>query len=57
LFGSGHVIYLAIACFVAYLFSGHTSVYSSQRVAMPKGAMGSYLSTPLRRIREHVSRA
>ena len=36
LFGSGHVVYLAIACFVAYLFSGHSGIYLSQRIGTPK---------------------
>ncbi|MCX5659379.1 MAG: voltage-gated chloride channel family protein [Planctomycetota bacterium] len=40
LFGSGHVVYLAIACFLAYLCSGHTGIYLSQRVASPKPAGG-----------------
>jgi H+/Cl- antiporter ClcA len=33
---SGFVVYLATACFVAYLMSGHTGIYLSQRVAHPK---------------------
>ncbi len=36
LFGSEHAPYLAAACFVAYLFSGHSGIYGSQRVAIPK---------------------
>ena len=36
LFGSGPVIYIAIACFVAYLFSGHTGIYLSQKIHTPK---------------------
>jgi H+/Cl- antiporter ClcA len=36
LFDSGFGIYLAVACFLAYLFSGHTGIYSSQRIATPK---------------------
>lgn len=36
LFGSGHVVYIAIACFMAYLFSGHTGIYLSQRIGTPK---------------------
>ena len=31
------VAYLAVACFVAYLFSGHSSIYLSQRIGSPKG--------------------
>jgi H+/Cl- antiporter ClcA len=40
LFGSGHLAYLAIACFVAYLFSGHSGVYLSQRLGDGKGHRG-----------------
>ena len=36
LFGAGHAIYIATACFLAYLFSGHTSIYHAQRIATPK---------------------
>ncbi|WP_427983750.1 chloride channel protein, partial [Agarivorans sp.] len=38
LFGSEHLLYFAVACFVAYFFSGHTGIYSSQRIAVPKSA-------------------
>ncbi len=40
LFGSDHAVYIAIACFVAYLFSGHTGIYNAQRIATPKFAIG-----------------
>jgi H+/Cl- antiporter ClcA len=36
LFGASPAIYFAVACFVAYLFSGHTSIYSAQRPGVPK---------------------
>lgn len=36
LFGAAHAPYLAMACFVAYLFSGHSGIYGAQRVAIPK---------------------
>jgi len=36
LFGSENVIYYAVACFVAYYFSGHSGIYSSQKVGVPK---------------------
>jgi H+/Cl- antiporter ClcA len=36
LFGATHMLYFAIACYTAYYFSGHTGIYSSQRVAVPK---------------------
>ena len=32
----GLVVYLATSCFVAYLMSGHTGVYLSQRIGSPK---------------------
>ena len=36
LFGGEYLVYFAIACFVAYAFSGHTGIYGSQRIAVPK---------------------
>ncbi|MEI6946843.1 voltage-gated chloride channel family protein [Paraflavisolibacter sp. H34] len=36
LFGSGNVLYYAVACFTAYYFSGHAGIYSAQRVAVTK---------------------
>jgi H+/Cl- antiporter ClcA len=36
LFGSGSILYLAIGCFVAYLASGHRSIYMAQRIGTPK---------------------
>jgi len=36
LFGPEHVLYFAVACFTAYYFSGHSSIYGSQRVAINK---------------------
>ena len=36
LFGAGNGLYLASACIVAYRFSGHTGIYSAQRLAVPK---------------------
>lgn len=36
LFGAEVGIYAAIACVVSYLFSGHTSIYRSQRVGQSK---------------------
>ncbi len=43
LFGSGALVYLAIACFLAYLFSGHSGVYLSQRIAIGKGGAKDHL--------------
>ncbi len=53
LFGATHTVYLAVACFTAYLCSGHTGIYLSQRVGVPKtsdGAIAAQMS--LRKIRE-----
>ena len=36
LFGGEHALLFAVACFTAYLFSGHTGIYSAQRIAVPK---------------------
>jgi H+/Cl- antiporter ClcA len=36
LFGSESGIYIAIACIVSYLISGHTSIYRSQKVGESK---------------------
>jgi H+/Cl- antiporter ClcA/PII-like signaling protein len=33
---SGLVVYLATACFLAYLLSGHSGIYLSQRIGTPK---------------------
>jgi hypothetical protein len=32
----GFVVYAATACCLAYLFSGHTGIYLSQRIGTPK---------------------
>jgi len=37
LFGGEHVIYFALACFIAYYFSGHSGIYTSQRTSVSKG--------------------
>lgn len=36
LFGAECGIYIGVACVVAYLFSGHTGIYSSQIIGSPK---------------------
>ncbi|MDB5135468.1 MAG: putative voltage-gated ClC-type chloride channel ClcB, partial [Mucilaginibacter sp.] len=36
LFGGEYAVYFAVACFTAYFFSGHSGIYSSQRIAIPK---------------------
>lgn len=39
LFGSAHMIYFAIACFLSYVFSGHSGIYLSQRIGTRKGML------------------
>ncbi len=36
LFGSHYALYFAVACFMAYFFSGHTGIYLSQRLGVSK---------------------
>ena len=36
LFGAQNTVYFAVACFVAYLFSGHSGIYTAQRPGIPK---------------------
>jgi len=36
LFGAQNTVYFAVACFIAYLFSGHSGIYSAQRPGVPK---------------------
>jgi H+/Cl- antiporter ClcA len=36
LFGSACGIYAGLACVTAYLFSGHTSIYTQQQIGIPK---------------------
>lgn len=36
LFGGEHALLFAVACFTAYLFSGHSGIYSAQRIDVPK---------------------
>ena len=38
LFGAESGIYMAIACVVSYIFSGHNSIYSRQEIGEPKQA-------------------
>ncbi len=54
LFGATHTVYLAVACFLAYICSGHTSIYLSQRLGIAKSAASGRLpaDTPLRHIRD-----
>jgi H+/Cl- antiporter ClcA len=36
LFGGDHTILYAVACFTAYFFSGHSGIYTAQKIAIPK---------------------
>ncbi|AMY69524.1 voltage-gated chloride channel family protein [Frigidibacter mobilis] len=36
LFGAAHAVPMAIGCFIAYVASGHSSIYPSQRIGVPK---------------------
>jgi len=36
LFGGEPILYFAVACFTAYYFSGHTGIYSTQRLEISK---------------------
>jgi H+/Cl- antiporter ClcA len=40
LFGADLALYAAVACFLAYFFSGHTGIYSAQRIGVPKTGAG-----------------
>jgi H+/Cl- antiporter ClcA len=59
LFGATHIVYMAMACFLAYLFSGHSGIYLSQRVWAPKTSSPPLpREISLRRIREiRISRS
>ncbi|WP_337268750.1 voltage-gated chloride channel family protein [Oryzifoliimicrobium ureilyticus] len=58
LFGATHSVYLAVACFVAYLCSGHSSIYLSQRLGVPKvSGVNLPADTPIRNLRELSLRA
>ncbi len=53
LFGHEYGIYIATACFIAYLFSGHTGIYLSQRIGVLKHEHpGVDSSSSLRSVRE-----
>ncbi|MEZ4482895.1 MAG: voltage-gated chloride channel family protein [Dehalococcoidia bacterium] len=53
LFGGNAAPYLALACFVAYLVSGHRGIYLSQRIGTPKtGDLSPAIGTTLREVRD-----
>ena len=57
LFGGGHVLYHAVACVLAYLCSGHSGVYLSQRIDTPKiGRSPVGPEASLRAVREAAGR-
>lgn len=55
LFGAEHVLYFALACFIAYYFSGHSGIYTSQRVSVSKADLSEHQDTKstLKNIREN----
>ncbi|MBB4955933.1 H+/Cl- antiporter ClcA [Agrobacterium vitis] len=56
LFGATHAVYIAVACCVAYLCSGHSSIYISQRLGVPKTAAASDMppDISIRHMRERM---
>ncbi|MGU3391967.1 voltage-gated chloride channel family protein [Sphingomonas sp. M1A8_2b] len=54
LFGATYAVPIAVACFVAYLCSGHNGIYLAQRIAVPKvPATGLTPNATLREARAH----
>jgi H+/Cl- antiporter ClcA len=52
LFGAGNAVPIAVACFTAYICSGHNGIYLSQRIAVPKRGRDSLpAETTLRDVR------
>ena len=49
--GTAFVVYAAVACCLAYLFSGHTGIYLSQRIGTPKTDGDSMAGKTLRSLR------
>lgn len=58
LFGGEHVLYYAVACFIAYYFSGHSGIYTSQRVSVSKADLTDHLNSKntLKNIRENKNK-
>ncbi|MCC7420055.1 MAG: DUF190 domain-containing protein [Planctomycetaceae bacterium] len=52
LFGGEFTVYFATACLVAYLFSGHSGIYLSQRIGTPKVSSMDYSCVSLRGARD-----
>ena len=56
LFGATHMVPIAVACFVAYICSGHSGIYLSQRIAIPKrGAASAVPGATLREARAQAT--
>lgn len=56
LFGTHYVLYYAVACFTAYYFSGHTGIYGSQRIGIPKTATDSISGLTLKQWSEKTDK-
>lgn len=52
LFGGEYVLYYAVACFTAYYFSGHSGIYSSQRMAVSKFHINYHEEETIQHIKE-----
>jgi H+/Cl- antiporter ClcA len=53
LFGATHAVYIAAACLLAYVCSGHSGIYLSQRIGVPKHRAGKLSQdVSLREVRE-----
>lgn len=54
LFGGSHILYYAVVCFLAYYFSGHSGIYSSQKISESKANFGYHLieNNTLKQIRD-----
>jgi H+/Cl- antiporter ClcA/PII-like signaling protein len=56
LFGATHAAYMAAACFLAYLCSGHSSIYLSQRIGVAKMSPEQFPpDVSLRQVRDFAS--
>jgi len=52
LFGGGHILYYAVACFTAYYFSGQSGIYGSQRAGVSKTSFDDNSFVTLKEIRK-----
>jgi H+/Cl- antiporter ClcA len=53
LFGPNHLLYYAVACFTAYYFSGHSGIYTAQRIGASKvNKLGEDKGSTLKDVRE-----